>query len=73
MCGVTNIILSKTQYLIQGPTNLRGPISPPTCGGPILSQSLWTCPPKLTPEGIEPETLRGAHSKIPSQPLGQPK
>jgi len=38
----------------RGPTNPRGPIPPPTCGG------LWTCPPKSTPEGIEPKTLRGA-------------
>jgi hypothetical protein len=34
---------------------------------------IWTCPPKLAPEGIKPETLRGAHSKISSQPLGQPQ
>jgi hypothetical protein len=27
----------------------------------------------MTLEGIEPETLRGAHSKIPSQPLDQPQ
>jgi len=27
-------------------------------------------PPKLAPEGIEPETFGGANSKIPSQPLG---
>jgi len=27
----------------------------------------------LAPKGIEPETLRGAHSKIPSEPLGQPQ
>jgi len=34
---------------------------------------VWTFPPKLTPEGIEPETLREAHSKISSQPLGEPQ
>jgi len=33
--------------------------------------SVWTCPPKLAPEEIEPETLRVAHSKISSQLLGQ--
>jgi len=26
-------------------------------------------PPKLAPEGIEPETIGGANSKIPNQPL----
>jgi len=30
-------------------------------------------PPKLAPEGIEPETFGGANSKIPNQPLGQPQ
>ena len=29
----------KNRYLIQGPTNPRGPIPLPTCGGPVLSQS----------------------------------
>jgi len=28
-------------------------------------------PPKLAPEGIEPETFGRANSKMPSQPLGQ--
>jgi len=35
--------------------------------------SVWTCPSKLAPEEIEPDTFRGAHSKIPNQPLGQPQ
>ena len=35
--------------------------------------SVWICPPKLTLEGIEPETLKGTPSKIPNQPLGQPQ
>ena len=35
--------------------------------------SVWTCASKLTHEGIEPETLRGTHSKIPNQSLGQPQ
>jgi len=30
-------------------------------------------PPKLTLEGIEPETFGGANSKITNQPLGQPQ
>jgi len=39
-----------------------------------LEQALYRLsPPKLTPEGIEPETFGGAYSKIPSQPLGQPQ
>ena len=46
---------------------LAGPHSKPE------QSSKWTCPPKLAPEGIEPETFRGAHSKILSQPLGQPQ
>ena len=63
-------------------TNPMGPISPPTCRDPILSQSktlyvlaqsICTSPPRLPPEGIELETLRKAHFKIPSQPLGQPQ
>jgi len=44
--------------------------------GPCLKpeQALYgLSPPKLTPEGIEPETFGGANSKIPSQPLGQPQ
>jgi len=40
---------------------LAGPYSKPE------QSSKWTCPPKLAPEGIEPETLRGANSKILSQ------
>jgi len=35
--------------------------------------SVWICPPKLASEGIEPEILRGAHSKISSQPLDLPQ
>ena len=46
---------------------LQGPRSKPE------QSSVWTCPPKLALEGIEPETLREAYSKIPSQPLGQPQ
>jgi len=44
--------------------------------GPCLKpeQALYgLSPPKLAPEGIEPETFGGANSKIPSQPLGQPQ
>jgi len=33
------IYFLKTRYPIQGPTNPRGTIPPPTCGGPVLSQS----------------------------------
>jgi len=46
---------------------LRGPRLKP-------EQTLYgLSPPKLAPEGIEPETFGGANSKIPSQPLGQPQ
>jgi hypothetical protein len=46
---------------------LRGPRLKP-------EQALYgLSPPKLAPEGIEPETSGGANSKIPSQPLGQPQ
>jgi len=44
--------------------------------GPHLKSKqsfVWTCQSKLAPEEIEPETFRGANSKIPSQPLGQPQ
>ncbi|AES72396.1 hypothetical protein MTR_3g090090 [Medicago truncatula] len=44
--------------------------------GPRLKseQALYgLSPPKLAPEGIEPETSGGANSKIPSQPLDQPQ
>jgi len=41
---------------------LRGPRLKP-------EQALYgLSPPKLTSEGIEPETFGGANSKIPSQP-----
>jgi len=66
----------KTRYPIQGPTNPRGPIPPPTCGGSCLKpeQALYgLSPPKLAQEGIEPETFGGANSKISSQPVGQPQ
>jgi len=46
---------------------LRGPRLKPEQGLYGLS------PPKLAPEGIEPETFGGANSKIPCQPLGQPQ
>jgi len=49
----------KTQYPIQGSTNLLRPIPPPT-----YEDSVWSCPPKLAPEGIEHETLRGAGSDL---------
>jgi hypothetical protein len=48
------------QYPAQGPTNSRGSI-------PLSIFSVWTSPHKLAPEKIEPETLRGAHSKVANQ------
>ena len=62
--------LLKILYRAQGPTNPRGPIPPPTCGGLHLKPEqsfVWTSPPKFALEGIKPETLRGAHSKVPSE------
>jgi len=45
--------------------HLRGPIKAKT-------KFCMICPSKLAPKRIEFEILRGANSKIPSQPLGQP-
>jgi len=70
------IFFLNTRYPVQEPTNPRGPILPPTCGGPVKSQSMaphGLSLPKLTSKEIEPETLWGAHVKIASQPLGQPQ
>jgi hypothetical protein len=67
----------KTWYPVQGPTNPKGSIPPPTCGGPFKTRvfcPIWTNPPKLAPEGIKPEILRGTHSKVGKPtPLGQLK
>jgi len=47
----------------------------PLVGVPFKAEQVLyrLSPPKLTPEGIEAETFRGANSKIPSQPIGQPQ
>jgi hypothetical protein len=64
-----SLFFLKTRYPDQGPTNLRGPITPPTCGGPfkarVFYSSVWTSPLKLTPGRTW--DLRGAHYKVASQ------
>ncbi|AET03405.1 hypothetical protein MTR_8g069220 [Medicago truncatula] len=51
----------------QSHAHLRGPRLKPDIAPYGLS------PPKLAPDGIEHETLRGANSKISNQPLDQPQ
>jgi len=56
--------------LIRGDQSHRPLVGVPFKG---RANSVWTCPPKLAAGRIEPEILKGANSKIPSQPLGQPQ